>query len=407
MKVYFDNAATTRVDDEVKKIMQPYFDKFYGNPSSLHLWGQQARQAVEEAREKIANFLGAQKNEIIFTSCATESNNLAIKGVAFAYDLLRKQKSPQYPFSEKPHIITSSIEHHAVLHTTEYLEKFGFEVTYLPVDKDGVVKLKDLEKSIKKNTVLVSIMYVNNEIGSIQPIEQISHILKKINEERKKEKLPKIYFHTDAVQAFLYLDCNVEKLGVDLLSLTGHKLHAPKGIGVLYIKKGTLILPQQTGGGHEFGLRAGTENVPYIVGLAKAMEIAFENRKKEFQKVKRLQERIIEGVMNNIKDVILVGDPKKKAPHIISFCFKKVEGESLVLLLSDKGIAASSGSACTSGKLEPSHVLLACGIPPQIAHGSLRISLGKYNEEKEVQYFIYILKKIVKKLEKISPGEIL
>jgi len=407
MKVYFDNAATTKVENEVKKLMQPYFDKIYGNASSLHFLGQQSRQAIEEAREKIAGFLGARREEIIFTSCATESNNLAIKGVVFAYDFLRKQKNPKYSFAEKPHIITSSIEHHAVLHTTEYLEKFGFQVTYLPVDKDGVIKVEDVEKNIKKNTVLVSIMYVNNEIGSIQPIKEIGQLLKKINEKRDKEKLPKIYFHTDAVQAFLYLDCNVQELGVDLLSLTGHKFHAPKGIGLLYIKKGTLILPQQTGGGHEFGLRAGTENIPYIVGLAKAMEIAFENREKEALKIKKLQRMVVDEVLNNIEDVVLIGSLTKKAPHIVSFCFKNIEGESLVLMLSQKGIATSSGSACTSGKLEPSHVLLACGVPPQIAHGSLRISLGKYNTEKEVKYFIEVLKKTVKKLEKISPKELL
>lgn len=407
MKVYFDNAATTKVAPEVKRKMEQYFDKIYGNASSLHSWGQQARQVVEEAREKIAFLLGAEKEEIIFTSCATESNNLAIKGVAFAYDFLRKKKDKKYPFFQKPHILTSSIEHHSVLQTIEYLEKFGFEVTYLPVTREGILDISSLEKSIRKNTILVSLMYANNEIGTIQPILKVGDFLERLNKKREKENLPKIFFHTDAVQAFQYLPCNVQNLKVDLLSLTGHKFYAPKGIGLLFIRKGTRILPQQTGGGHEFGLRAGTENVPYIVGLTAAMEIAVQNRQKESKRLKNLQLMIQKKISDKIEDVVFVGSQKNRLPNILSFCFKNVEGEALVLSLSREAIATSSGSACTSVKLEPSHVLLACGISQKLAHSSLRVSLGKYNNENEVNYFLLKLEKVVKKLRKISPKEIL
>jgi cysteine desulfurase len=397
MKVYLDYAATTPVDPQVFNKMKPYFSDKYGNPSSLHSEGQEGKQAIEKSREQVAKVLGCKKEEIIFTSCATESNNLALKGIILAYRL----KNPKLP---KPHIITSAIEHHCVLHTCEYLEKFGFPVTYLPVSKEGIVNPDDVKRAIRPNTILVSIMYANNEIGTTQPIEGIGRLIEEIKDQRSKIKnsLP-LFFHTDAVQAINYLDCNVNKLGVDLLSLTGHKFYAPKGVGILYVKKGTLLLPQQQGGAHESNRRAGTENVPGIVGFGEAIEKVAGIRNRESKRLTRLRNKLIDGVLEKIPDVILSGHRTKRLPNSASFCIKNAEGESMLLKLDKAGIAASSGSACTSASLEPSHVLLACGISAEIAHGSLRLSLGKYTKEKDIDYVLKVLPNIIKDLRKMSP----
>lgn len=388
-KVYLDNAATTPVDSAVLTAMKPYFNQFYGNASEPHLWGQQAKKAIEEAREKLALFLRAKPQEIIFTSCATESINLAHKG------LMESFKVTKFQSDKIPHIITSSVEHKAVLETAKHLEKLGWATeTYLPVDKFGLIKITDLEKAIRPETVLVSIMYVNNEVGTIQPIEEIGQLLKKADH--------KIYFHTDATQAIQYLDCNVDKLGVDLLSLTGHKFYAPKGIGALYLRSGVSLIRQQDGGGQEFGLRAGTENVTYIVGLGKAIELVSQLKSSRVNELTGLRDKLIEGVLK-IPGVKLTGHPTQRVPHIASFVIEGVEGEAMLLLLSDKNIAASSGSACTSGLLEPSHVLTAMGIPAEIAHGSLRFSLGKNTTEKEIDYVLKVLPEIIAQLRKMAP----
>lgn len=383
--VYLDHAATTSVSAEVLKVMNPYFSQSFGNPSEPHQWGQEARMAVEQAREKVALFLGAKPTEILFTSGATEAINLAHKG------LIENQKLP--------HLITSSVEHKAVLETCKHLEKLGLaKVTYLPVDKDGLVKIDDLEKAIRPETILVSIMYVNNEMGAIQPIAQIGQLLKKINTGQAQ----KIYFHIDATQAIQYLNCEVNYLGVDLLSLSGHKFYAPKGVGVLYFKKGTPLIRQQDGGEQESRLRAGTENVPYIVGLGKAIELVAQKKEQTAKGIEKLRDKLISGV-SQIPGVKLVGEAKKNAPHLATFLVKGVEGEAMMLLLSDEGIAASSGSACTSGLLEPSHVLTAMGYKPEEAHGSLRFSLGKDNTEEEIGRVIEVLPSIIEKLRKMAP----
>ncbi len=383
--VYLDHAATTSVSAEVLKAMSSYFNQSFGNPSEPHHWGQEARMAIEQAREKVALFLGVKPTEIIFTSGATEAINLAHKG------LIENQKLP--------HIITSSIEHKAVLETCKHLEKLGLaKVTYLPVDRDGLVRINDLGKAIKPETLLVSIMYVNNEMGAIQPIVQIGQLLKKVNVRRTQ----KIYFHTDATQAIQYLNCDVNYLGVDLLSLSGHKFYASKGVGILYFKKGTPLVRQQDGGGQESRLRAGTENVPYIVGLGKAIELVAQNKEQTSKSIEKLRDKLITGV-SKIPGVKLVGETKKNAPHIATFLVKGVEGEAMMLLLSDEGIAASSGSACTSGLLEPSHVLTAMGYKPEEAHGSLRFSLGKDNVEEDIDKVIEVLPRIIEKLRKMAP----
>lgn len=405
MKVYLDHAATTPVDKEVFEAMKPYFTEKYGNPSSIYEAGQEAKAALEDAREKIASLIGADASEIIFTSGATESNNLAIKGVAFhaSRQLAINPSASLGAGNKRPHIITSSIEHHSVLDTVKYLEKnFGIEATYLPVDKDGVVDLKALENAIKDNTVLISIMHANNEVGTIQPIEKIGKIVKSVREKRKEEGLPLI-FHTDAVQSFQYLDTNVEKLGVDMLSLTGHKFYGPKGVGILYVRSGTKFLPQQQGGAQERKRRAGTENVPYIVGLAKAIERSYELREKSYKDIQKLRDKLTEGVLKKIPNTILAGHPTERLPHNAAFCFKNVEGESILINLDMEGIAASSGSACTSGSLEPSHVLTAMGFDHTTAHGSIRFTLGKENTEADIDYVLEKLPPIVEKLRKMSP----
>lgn len=395
-RIYLDNAATTGVDQEVLAAMLPYFNQRWGNASEVHWWGVEAKHAIEDARNKIAYFLGANSNEVIFTSCATESINLAHKGLV--ENLKFKNENVKLP-----HIITSSIEHKAVLETCKHLEKIGWaEVAYLPVDRDGLVDLEHLVKAIKQETILVSVMYVNNEVGVIQPIEEIGQLIKKVNVSRLTSHFPPILFHTDATQAIQYLDCDVNRLGVDLLSLTGHKFHAPKGIGALYVRQGVKLVRQQDGGGQEFGLRAGTENVPYIVGMGKAIEMVNVKSKIKNVKIERLRDKLIEGVLK-IEGTRLTGHPTKRVPHIASFVIEGVEGEAVLLMLNEYDIAASTGSACTAGDLRPSHVLTAMGYRPEESHGSLRFSLGRETTEEEIDYVIEVMPRIAARLREIAP----
>ncbi len=379
--VYVDNAATTAVTSSVLESMLPFYKEIYGNPSSIYSMGRVAKKAVTEAREKIAKCIGAEPDEIFFTSGGSESDNWAIKGVARKLAKIGKN-----------HIITSKIEHHAVLHTVEALKKEGFEVTYLDVDKDGFVSPNDLKKAIKDNTALVSIMYANNEIGTIQDISKLSSVC--------KEK--KVIFHTDAVQATGHVPIDVKKQGIDLLSLSGHKFHGPKGIGVLYIKKGVKFENLIEGGAQENGHRAGTENVAGIVGLSVALDEACSHMEENTAKLVALREKVI-SELSKIKRSRLNGHPSKRLPGNINMCFEGIEGESMLLMLDAKGICASSGSACTSGSLDPSHVLLAIGLPHEIAHGSLRISLSEFNTLEEVNYIIENVTQIVSNLRKMSP----
>lgn len=379
--IYMDNAATTPVKDEVLEEMIPFFKERYGNPSSIYSIAQASKTAVEKAREQVANAIGAKKEEIYFTAGGSESDNWAIKGIAYR----NKRKGN--------HIITSKIEHHAVLHTCEYLEKNGFEVTYLNVDEDGVVDLEELKNSIKDTTILITIMAANNEIGTIQPIEKIAEIAKSKD----------VLFHTDAVQAIGSMKIDVKNMDIDMLSLSGHKIYGPKGVGALYIRRGVQIDSLITGGGQERKKRAGTENVPGIVGLGKAIELAYENLEEHNNKLILLRNSLIEKIENNIDEIKLNGDRINRLPNNVNFSFKYIEGESLLLSLDMMGIAASSGSACTSGALDPSHVLMSIGLGHEIAHGSLRLSLGDFNTEEEVDYVVEELKKIVLRLRKMSP----
>ncbi len=380
-QIYMDNAATTSIYPDVLDSMLPYLKENYGNPSSIYSLGRESKKAIELAREKVAKAINANTNEIYFTSGGTESDNWAIKGVAFANE------------SKGKHIITSNIEHHAVLHTCQYLEKCGFEITYLPVKSNGIIDIQDLKKAIRKDTILISIMYANNEIGTIQPIEEIGKIAKENG----------ICFHTDAVQAIGNIKIDVNRLNIDLLSLSGHKFHGPKGVGVLYIRENTKILNMIHGGGQEFKKRAGTENVAGIVGLGTAIEIATRDITKNTLYLIGLRDRLIQGLLQNIPDTILNGDPISRLPGNINVCFKYIEGESIILLLDQSGISASSGSACTSGSLEPSHVLLAIGRSHEIAHGSLRLSLSTENSIDDIDFVLERLPVIVKNLRDMSP----
>jgi cysteine desulfurase len=394
--IYFDYAATTPCSKEVFSVMQPYFSEKYGNPSSIYAIGRGAREAITEARETVAELLGAQKSsEIIFTSGATESNNLALKGVAFYASQV---------LGIKPHIIVSSVEHHCVLDAAKYLSKyFDFEITFLPVDKEGLVDPLDVTSAIKDNTVIVSVMYGNNEMGALQPIAKIGEAVRGARESRKTDT--PIYFHTDAVQAFQYFDCNVDDLGVDLLSLTGHKFYGPKGVGLLYVRSGVKLLPQQQGGAQERGVRAGTENVPYIAGMAKAMLNADKNRKASYKEISELRDYLTTRITKEIPEVELLGpkEDKDRLPHIVSLIFMRIEGESILINLDMKGIAASSGSACTSGSLEPSHVTKAMGYGDMEAHGAVRFSLGKMNKKEDIDKLMEILPGVVEKLRTMSP----
>lgn len=397
-EIYLDYAATTPIDPKVLRLMLPYLKKDFGNPSSIHLAGQKARTAVDEARRIAAGFLGCSADEIFFTSGATEANNLVIFGLIKS--LKNRDPAGTSHFLPKPHIITSSIEHHAVLGPCEDLEKRGeAEVTYLPVDKEGIVRISDFEKAIEENTVLVSIIYANNEVGTIQPIAEIGALLRTLNSKRKN----KIYFHTDAVQAVNYLDCNVDKLGVDFLTLSGHKIYGPKGVGALYIRKGIAIDPMFFGGGQEDGFRPGTENVAGIVGLGAAIK-EIQNPKSEIQNIiiRRLRDKLIKGVLKTIPDSKLNGSKEKRLPNNANFSFSSAEGEAMVIALDQEKIYTSTGSACSSRKLEPSHVLKALGFSDEEAHCSLRMTLGKFTTEKEIDRVLKVLPIVVKRLRQIS-----
>jgi len=379
--IYLDHAATTPVNPDVVQAMLPYFTEKFGNPSSIYAPAREARKAMDWARETVAGILGASPSEVVFTSGGTESDNLAIKGAAFA----NRHKGN--------HIITTQIEHHAVLHTCEYLEKrFGFRVTYLPVDQHGTVDLDALQRALTPDTILVTIMYANNEVGTIQPIQEISQIVKAAG----------VLFHTDAVQAGGALDLNVDKLGVDMLSLSAHKFYGPKGVGVFYVRKGTSYWPQQHGGGQERGRRAGTENTAGIVGLATALKLAYDRLETHNAHVSKLRDRLIDGILK-IPGAYLTGHPTNRLPNNASFVFDYVEGESILLSLDMMGIGASSGSACTSASLEPSHVLKAMGVPIERAHGSLRLTTGSGNTEEDIDRVVEVLPGIIERLRAMSP----
>jgi len=380
--IYLDHAATTAVDRRVVEAMLPYFTEKYGNASSVHSFGREAQQAMESARKTVADILNASPEEIIFTSCGTESDNLAIRGVAFA----QQQKGN--------HIITSPIEHHAVGFTCEQLQhRFGCEVTYVPVDKYGRVDPDAVGRAITDRTVLITIMYANNEVGTIQPIAEIG----------KLARAKGIVFHTDAVQAGGTLDLNVNKLNVDLVSLSAHKFYGPKGVGLLYQRRGTPLLPMQTGGGHERGRRAGTENIPYIIGIATALKLAHESRETNNARITALRERLVTGVLSSIPDAYLTGHPTARLPNSASFVFRGIEGEAILLSLDLMGVAGSSGSACTSGATEPSHVLTSMKVPAEVCQGSLRLTLGNENTQQDVDYVLSVLPVVVRKLRAMSP----
>ena len=383
--VYLDHAGTTPLDSKVLEAMVPYFTQRFGNPSSLHSVGQEARYALDEARERVAGVLNCRPREIVFTAGGTESDNAAIHGVATALH------------ETGNHIVTSSVEHHAVLHACQYLESQGFEVTYLSVDADGMVQPEAVYNAINERTTLVSIMYGNNEIGTINPISEIAKSVKKRAEELSRT----IVFHTDAVQAAGYLSLDVAELGVDLLSLSGHKFHGPKGTGVLYMKRGSPYLPLIHGGGQERERRSGTENIPGIIGLSVALEAADTVREETSQRCAALRDRIIDSVLQQIPGSRLNGHATQRLPNNANFSFTGVEGEPILLGLDMAGIAASSGSACSSGSLEPSHVLLALGQSAEIARGSLRLTLGRDNTEDEVEYLLGVLVDLVQRLRQL------
>ncbi|GFP23437.1 cysteine desulfurase [Candidatus Hakubella thermalkaliphila] len=380
-RIYFDHSATTPVLPEVVEAMLPCFTQYFGNASEPHLPGREAKKLLEASRETVARAIGAHSEEIIFTSGGTESDNLALKGVAEA---LSKKGN---------HIITSSIEHPAIGNTCKYLQRRGFEITYVPVDKYAIVDPDHVAAAITDRTILISIMHANNVVGSIQPIAEIG----KIARERG------IIFHTDAVQSFGTLETDVGELNVDLMSMSSHKLHGPKGVGALYIRKGTKLTPQMQGGEHERRRRAGTENVPGIVGFAKAVEIAMAEREEKVEKLEELRKYLVAGVLERIEEVSYNGHPEKRLPGNANFSFKYIEGESVVLQLDMVGIAVSSGSACASASLEPSHVLLAMGLTAEDAHGSLRVTMGRSNTKEEVDYFLEVLPEVVGKLRRMSP----
>jgi cysteine desulfurase len=379
--IYLDYAATTPVDPRVVRAIMPYFTEKFGNPMSLHSFGQETKQVLEESREAVADLIGAKAEEIIFTSSATESNNLVLKGLSFAN---RKRGN---------HIIISQIEHPCIMESAKWLEKQGFKITRLAVDKYGLINLKGLKKAIKKETILVSVIHASNEIGTVQPIGEIGKICKEKG----------IYFHTDTVQSFGKIPIDVNKMNIDLLSASSHKMYGPKGVACLFIRKGTKIEPILHGGGQESGLRSSTVNVAGIVGFAEACRIAGKEMKKEGHRQSRLRDKLIKGVLKNIRGSHLNGHYKERLPNNVNFWFENVEGESIVIHLDLLGIAASTGSACSSAKLEPSHVLLAIGLKHEQAHGSLRLTLGRWTKESEINYLLNVLPGIIKKLRKISP----
>ena len=381
MKVYADNAATTMMSKTAKEAMMPYLDVVYGNPSSLYSFGQEAKTALEEARAKVAKALNAETREIYFTSGGSEADNQAIMSAA----VIGARKG-------KKHITSTAFEHHAVLHTLNKLKKQGYEITLLDVHENGVVTAEEVADAIREDTCLVTIMFANNEIGTVQPIAEIGAVC------REKGVL----FHTDAVQAVAHVPVDVKEMNIDMLSLSGHKFHGPKGVGALYVKKGVALTNLIEGGAQERGKRAGTENVPAIVGMAAALEEAIAHMDENMEKITAMREMLIEGI-SKIPHSKLNGDREKRVPGTVNFCFEGIEGESLLLLLDDAGIAASSGSACTSGSLDPSHVLLAIGLPHEVAHGSLRLSVSEYNTPEEMAHIIENVPKVVDYLRKLSP----
>jgi cysteine desulfurase len=376
---YFDHAATTPVDLRVVAAMVPYFSETYGNPSSMYRLAREARHAVDGARDAVAEILGARSAEVVFTASGSESDNAAIKGVAFAH-------------RGRGHLVTSPVEHHAVLNSVAFLEKLGYETTLVSVDRHGRVDPDAVGRAIRDDTILVSIMYANNEVGTIQPIEEIARVT-------RARRVP---FHVDAVQAGGALDLTVDRLGVDLLSLSGHKFHGPKGVGVLYVRRGTVCWPTIHGGGQERGRRAGTENVAGIVGLAIALELAQSDREARNAHVAALRDRLIEETLRAVPGAFLTGHPSQRLPNLASFCFEGVNGESLMLALDHHGVMASTGSACTSGSLEPSHVLLALGLDAKLAAGSLRLSLGRGNTDAEVDRLLALLPDLIRRLREIG-----
>jgi cysteine desulfurase len=380
-RIYLDHAATTPTHPEVVKAMLPFFSDAFGNPSSIYSYGQEAKGAVEEARTRVAGLVGARDEEIVFTSGGTEADNFALKGAAYAHE--RKGN----------HVITTSIEHHAVLETCKFLERSGFKITCLPVDKYGLVDPDDVKKAITNKTILISVMHANNEVGTIEPVEEIGRIAREAG----------IYFHSDAVQTAGHIPVSVDGLRVDLLSISGHKLYGPKGVGALYVRKGTKLVPLMHGGEHEKRRRAGTENVPGIVGLGKAAELAGQEMGKETERLAHLRDKLIKGLEKKVDHIRLNGHPTKRLPNNVNVSVGFVEGESMILNLDLEGICASTGSACSSSNLEPSHVLLALGVPTEQAHCSLRFTLGRENTEADIERVLSVLPGIVTKLRAMSP----
>lgn len=408
-RIYLDYASTTPIDSKVLEEMMPYLKKEYGNASSIHTFGQRARQGIDKARQQAADFLNCSVSEIIFTGSASESDNLAILGVV---------KAAKKRGIKNPHIITTQIEHPAVLEPCGILEKQGVEITYLPVDKQGLVKVEDVKQALKESTVLVSTMYANNEIGAIQPISEIADVIGNFSKSKCQnpnvKSNPKfkcqILFHTDAVQAINYLNCNVQQLGVDLLTLSSHKIYGPKGVGALYVKQGAKVDPIMFGGRQENGLRPGTENVAGIVGLGAAIDLIKNKTSRhseapsaeESPGLTKLRDKLIDGILEQIPKSRLNGSRKNRLPNNVNFSFEGAEGEAIVIALDQEGIAASTGSACSSGSLEPSHVLLALGLTELQAHGSLRLTLGRYTTEQEIDRVLDVLPKIIERLRKVS-----
>ena len=380
-KVYLDNAATTALSPRVLEAMLPYFTQYYGNPSSVHAFGREAKQGLDKARDQVAKALHCEPSEVIFTGCGTESDNTVLLGVAQRYG------------DKGKHIITTNVEHHAILHTCEYLEKQGYSVTYLPVDQDGLVTAEQVAAAIRPDTILVSIMFANNEVGTIMPIQEIGAVCKEKG----------VLFHTDAVQAVGHIPVDVQAMHIDMLSLSAHKFHGPKGVGALYCRKGIRLPSYIMGGAQERGRRAGTENVAGIVGLGAAIQLATEQLEENRAKMTALRDRLMTGIQARISEVKLNGHPTNRLPNNVNFSFKYIEGESILLMLDMNGIAASSGSACTSGSRDPSHVLLALGLPHEIAHGSVRLTLGDETTEEDIDYTIDVLEKTVARLRAMSP----